>query len=462
MPGCGAGLAGDRSFAPFIGDKARGTKCQHSSCQHRGKNGFLTNVDIVAEVKGCTLLDAALQIAEWFGEGAAASTTAKVEDGGDGDPLADTVTVFQRASHPELATRMLSDFQRYYDHVAVAAAGVLRCYQARYGVFTAVTRPRLERHIQCFDGAWVKTEKGTTKPVALNYSDIRGAIACAMSQADAPSFFDNAPDGIATKDCFLQITGDGVQAHVHSPAHRARISAPFVYEPTARIERFMHFLDDVFAGDSDAEQKKQILQEHAGAAILGIAPRYEVALVLVGDGANGKSTYIKLVRRLIAAEAVTSIPPQEFDNEYRRAMLRLAIERGERATRDRHHRFARLQGDDLGRPDDCSAHSGGAVFISSACRAHLCREQVARHDGHDARILAPACADHVQPPVSAAPSRYNARRSNRCDGDGWHLRVGGRRRGTTASQRALRPSGELCESARCVEAKCRSGAAIRG
>lgn len=45
----------------------RGLKCLHNRCQERGRSGFRTNVDLVAEVQRCDPRDAVLAISERFG-----------------------------------------------------------------------------------------------------------------------------------------------------------------------------------------------------------------------------------------------------------------------------------------------------------------------------------------------------------------------------------------------------------
>lgn len=59
----GCGLSGDSSVA-IVGN---GLKCSHNRCSSRGKGGFRTPVDCVAEVRGCSPFDAVRQLGEWFG-----------------------------------------------------------------------------------------------------------------------------------------------------------------------------------------------------------------------------------------------------------------------------------------------------------------------------------------------------------------------------------------------------------
>lgn len=68
-PGCGSGGGGDTSFRAIDLDGKRGTKCMHDRCSGKGPAGFpgfRTNVDLVAEVKSITPIEAAFTICDWF------------------------------------------------------------------------------------------------------------------------------------------------------------------------------------------------------------------------------------------------------------------------------------------------------------------------------------------------------------------------------------------------------------
>jgi putative DNA primase/helicase len=69
---------------------------------------------------------------------------------------------------------------------------------------------------------------------------------------------------------------------------------PFKYDNSMPPVRWLRFLDDVFEGDDDAEQKKQCLQEFFGYCFLKDV-NYHKALVLYGDGANGKSVILDIL-----------------------------------------------------------------------------------------------------------------------------------------------------------------------
>ncbi len=65
-----------------------------------------------------------------------------------------------------------------------------------------------------------------------------------------------------------------------------------------------------------------ILQEFAGACLIGIATRFALVLVLLGDGSDGKSTIGKVVAGIMPDGTVAAVAPQLWGSEYRRAQLR--------------------------------------------------------------------------------------------------------------------------------------------
>ena len=56
--------------------------------------------------------------------------------------------------------------------------------------------------------------------------------------------------------------------------------------------------------------------QFVGACLLGIAWRYQKCIVLIGEGANGKSTLIDILRALFEASKVAAIPPNKLTDQY--------------------------------------------------------------------------------------------------------------------------------------------------
>ena len=89
------------------------------------------------------------------------------------------------------------------------------------------------------------------------------------------------------------------------------------YKPESICPKWLKFLDEVFEG----EQKKiAILQEYFG---LCLTPdtKYDKALFLLGEGANGKSVILFILQRILGEENYSAIPLERFDNRHYLANL---------------------------------------------------------------------------------------------------------------------------------------------
>ncbi len=114
---------------------------------------------------------------------------------------------------------------------------------------------------------------------------------------------------------------DGDKLVPHSPRNFAFVSSPYRYDPDARSELFEEFLDSVFLGEQDAQAKQNILQEFVGASLGGVATRYRRAMLLVGDGSNGKSVFVNTIADTLFQDSKTSLAPHTWKHEYYRAQL---------------------------------------------------------------------------------------------------------------------------------------------
>lgn len=142
------------------------------------------------------------------------------------------------------------------------------------------------------------------------YKQIRQTI---ENNVEDEKFFKDAPRGFACPSGFYYLDGDGKL--VHEPlklSHRARFVLPFdpVDEPPTM---FLDLLADWFESASPETQIDRV-QEIVGAIMLGIGVDFEKAIFAFGPGNSGKSTFMRIVERLIPEEFVCSVPAALFAN----------------------------------------------------------------------------------------------------------------------------------------------------
>ncbi len=220
---------------------------------------------------------------------------------------------FKSGDHTEVAERLVSDRRSRAPFVYVDGD----FYQYRAGIFRPVRRAELSRQVQRYARCRVEVDP---RGLRLRKSDVVGSIDLAADQIEEPDFFEKARAGIGFKDCFVEVTAEEIVRRPHSERHRARYAHPFEYadaEPT----RLLDYFDGVFRDDTDASDKVRVIQECIGISMLGKATDYQKAVLLVGEGANGKGVLTKIVGACMPPDSVCVVPPQRLGDEYRRATL---------------------------------------------------------------------------------------------------------------------------------------------
>lgn len=110
----------------------------------------------------------------------------------------------------------------------------------------------------------------------------------------------------------------------HCREHHCTTQIPAIYDPLAACPRFIQFLAEIFAYDSDGKEKAQAILEMIGYTLCSHA-RHERFIMLVGRGANGKSVILEIVRLLVGIENAAAVQPSQFSNKFQRAHLHLKL-----------------------------------------------------------------------------------------------------------------------------------------
>lgn len=241
--------------------------------------------------------------------------------GADGKPL----VLLERGDHVELAGLLIQQLRRETE--TVHADGSFYRYDSTAGVWRTIPYDEVGRLVNAFAGRVVverRDRSGRLKfdLVGIYDSVVNGTRARARDELERVGFFSGAPPGIMFTNGFVTLTKrHELDVVERSPRHRARFAYDYDFDPEAEPSATLEYLQQVFDGDEDAEQKIQLLREHAGLSILGLATRFQKAIALLGAGANGKSQWLQLLPHLVPDGASSSIPPQRFAHEYYRAEL---------------------------------------------------------------------------------------------------------------------------------------------
>lgn len=104
----------------------------------------------------------------------------------------------------------------------------------------------------------------------------------------------------------------------HSPKFGFLYVLPYDYDARALCPEFDSMMQRITVGDTELEE---LLLEFTGYALCDKTYRHHKALILVGEGANGKSTFLDIVKALAGAENFSALGIKEMDKDTNRALL---------------------------------------------------------------------------------------------------------------------------------------------
>ena len=104
----------------------------------------------------------------------------------------------------------------------------------------------------------------------------------------------------------------------HSPKYCMTYILPYEYDKAATCPRFEKFLDEITDGRHDLAK---ILVEFMGYAISNSECYAAKALILTGEGSNGKSIFMDLVKALVGPDNYASMSLTALNNDQKRAAI---------------------------------------------------------------------------------------------------------------------------------------------
>jgi putative DNA primase/helicase len=132
------------------------------------------------------------------------------------------------------------------------------------------------------------------------------------------------PEAVNCTNGQVELVSGHWQLKPHCREDYRTTQIPVAYDPQATAPKFEAFLDQIFGGDSDADNKRQTLLELMGYTLMSHA-RHERFVILIGVGANGKSVALSVLEALCGADNVAGVQPSNFDNRFQRAHLHMKL-----------------------------------------------------------------------------------------------------------------------------------------
>ena len=107
----------------------------------------------------------------------------------------------------------------------------------------------------------------------------------------------------------------------HNPNDYCSMQVSYPYNPNATYRAWDSFINDITAGDP---RSAELLQFIPGYALMQDC-RYEKIFVLSGNGSNGKSKYLEILRQLFGFENVSHLQPRALLDKFKLIYFRESI-----------------------------------------------------------------------------------------------------------------------------------------
>ena len=107
----------------------------------------------------------------------------------------------------------------------------------------------------------------------------------------------------------------------HSPNDYCSMQSKYPYNPSATYHSWSRFIGDITAGDPRAAELLQFIPAYA----LMHDCRFEKIFVLSGNGSNGKSKYLEILRQLFGFENVSHLQPRALLDRFKLIYFRESI-----------------------------------------------------------------------------------------------------------------------------------------
>ena len=234
--------------------------------------------------------------------------------------------MFRLGSEMEIAEATCRKLEDKLGPSMVYDRSELWLYIPKEGTWKTVHPEIVRNVVGTFDGAPIvrgvnaEGELKTT-PLKVGHRLRTNVSECVFDARSHRGFFDCAMPGLTFANVFVSADSNGPKQQAFNHKQRSTVGLPFDYKEKQTPHDFIKALNQCWRDDKDKEQKILLLQQFVGVCLLGLATKFQRALILLGAGANGKSTIQSIVSALFEGKLIGAIPPQDMEQEYRRAML---------------------------------------------------------------------------------------------------------------------------------------------
>jgi putative DNA primase/helicase len=209
------------------------------------------------------------------------------------------VPVSQTASAEDakLATCDLAAMITVDSHFAVDSGGKLYVFQG--GVYKPTGESYIKRRVKAILGAL---------DVPQQWSSRKGEEVVKYIAVDAPELWERPEANVVNVENGLVDVRTRVLAP-HSPTFLSPVQIPVKYDPAAHCPAWDKFIAEVFPEDTEA------IAWEVPAWLMTPDTSIQKAILLTGDGANGKSTYLRAVLSFIGKHNSSALSLHKLEND---------------------------------------------------------------------------------------------------------------------------------------------------
>ncbi len=209
-----------------------------------------------------------------------------------------------QASNEVGITKRLADAILEDNHFAQDAGGKLYRYSG--GVYKKAAEKYIKRRVKELLEEWGDTKK---------WSSYRASEVTEYIRADADELWDKPPtDEINVLNGIVNVYT--LERRDHSPVHLSSVQLPIRFDPEALCPAWDRYVVPSFPDDAPD------LPFEIAASIIAPYRAIQKAVLLSGEGDNGKSTYLAALTRLVGSANVTGLSLQRLEsNQFAAARL---------------------------------------------------------------------------------------------------------------------------------------------
>lgn len=201
------------------------------------------------------------------------------------------------AGDERLSTNELADMITVDSHFAVDPGGKLYVFQG--GVYKPIGESYIKRRVKAILGAL---------DVPQQWSSRKGEEVVKYIAVDAPQLWDRPDANVVNVENGLLDVRTRVLAP-HSPTFLSPVQIPVEYDPAAHCPAWDKFIAEVFPEDTEA------IAWEVPAWLMTPDASIQKAILLTGDGANGKSTYLRAVLSFIGKHNSSALSLHKLEND---------------------------------------------------------------------------------------------------------------------------------------------------